>query len=186
MANLVKHRFVSAKTDGADASQVQPSNWNDGHVFAGGNAGDLLTRDPTDATYGAKWEPPAVVGVWANYTPTFTSSGSQPSGASLQGSYVLIGKTCHFKIKLTITAGTVQGSGIWWFGLPVDSVQSGIQGFAVIVDAGTMIYTYPVMYADINRVYIYANVPPFQVGPGCPIAFVAGDEIQILGTFQAL
>jgi len=58
MANLVKHRFQSAKTDGADATQIQPSNWNDGHVFSGGNAGDQLTRDPTDATYGAKWTTP--------------------------------------------------------------------------------------------------------------------------------
>lgn len=55
MANILKHRFASAKADGADATQVQPSHWNDGHAFSGGNAGDLLIRDPTDATYGAKW-----------------------------------------------------------------------------------------------------------------------------------
>ena len=58
MANLIKHRFVSPKADGADATQVRASNWNDGHLFIGGNAGDILTRDPTDATYGAKWAAP--------------------------------------------------------------------------------------------------------------------------------
>lgn len=57
MANIVKHRFVSAKTNGPDATQIQPSNWNDGHLFTGGAADDLLTRDPTDATFGAKWGP---------------------------------------------------------------------------------------------------------------------------------
>jgi hypothetical protein len=56
--NLLKHRFVSGKSDGADASQVQPSNWNDGHTFSGGAAGDVLTRDPTDPNYGAKWGAP--------------------------------------------------------------------------------------------------------------------------------
>ncbi len=56
MANVLKHRFASGKADGPDATQVQPSNWNDGHLFSGGNAGDLLTRDPTDASYGAAWQ----------------------------------------------------------------------------------------------------------------------------------
>jgi hypothetical protein len=60
MANVLKHRFVSVKADGADATQVQPSNWNDGHAFSGGAAGDVLTRDPTDAAFGAIWAPPAV------------------------------------------------------------------------------------------------------------------------------
>jgi hypothetical protein len=57
MANVVKHRFLSAKTDGADLTQVQPSHWNDGHLFTGGAAGDLLMRDPTDPTFGAAWHP---------------------------------------------------------------------------------------------------------------------------------
>jgi hypothetical protein len=55
MANVLTHRFTSPKADGADGTQVQPSHWNDGHKFIGGNAGDLLVRDPTDATFGAKW-----------------------------------------------------------------------------------------------------------------------------------
>ena len=56
MANVLKHRFTSAKSDGADATQVQPSHWNDGHAFTGGAAGDVLTRDPTDAAFGATWQ----------------------------------------------------------------------------------------------------------------------------------
>jgi hypothetical protein len=57
MANILKHRFVSAVTDSADPTLIQPSNWNDGHIFSGGSAGGMLIRDPTDATYGAKWLP---------------------------------------------------------------------------------------------------------------------------------
>lgn len=30
----VKHKFVSAKSDGADATLVRPSNWNDVHAIA--------------------------------------------------------------------------------------------------------------------------------------------------------
>ena len=57
MTDLLKHRFVSPKLDGADTQQVQPSHWNDGHRFQGGNAGEVLTRDPTDLSFGAKWAP---------------------------------------------------------------------------------------------------------------------------------
>src|ERR1044071_1301002 len=37
MANTLKHRFVSAKADGADTSVVRPSDWNNDHIFAGGS-----------------------------------------------------------------------------------------------------------------------------------------------------
>ena len=53
--NVVRHRFSSAKIDGPDPGQIQPSHWNDGHLFTGGAAGDVLARDPTDATFGATW-----------------------------------------------------------------------------------------------------------------------------------
>src|SRR5262245_66289053 len=58
MPNILRHRFVSTKADGPDPSQIQPSYWNDGHNFTGGNGGDVLTRDPTDANYGAVWTSP--------------------------------------------------------------------------------------------------------------------------------
>jgi len=57
MTDVLKHRFTSPKLDGADTQQVQPSHWNDGHKFQGGNAGEVLTRDPADLSFGAKWTP---------------------------------------------------------------------------------------------------------------------------------
>lgn len=75
MANVLKHRFVSGKTDGPDTSQIQPSNWNDGHAFTGGNAGDVLTRDPSDATYGATWGPSGAPIVGSTDTTVLTLPG---------------------------------------------------------------------------------------------------------------
>lgn len=60
MTDVLKHRFVSPKLDGVDTQQVQPSHWNDGHKFQGGNSGEVLTRDPSDLTFGAKWTPIAI------------------------------------------------------------------------------------------------------------------------------
>jgi hypothetical protein len=54
MANIVKHKFVSGIPDGADSTQVRPSNWNDEHAFAGGSHNQLLKRD-TGATDGVSW-----------------------------------------------------------------------------------------------------------------------------------
>ena len=116
MANIVKHRFASGKTDGPDASQVQPSHWNDGHLFSGGNAGDLLARDPTDASFGAKWTaPPAPVGVWqtipfdtANFLTDSGMTWTVASGGVLSNRYMVVGKTLfwYFWIDGTI-AGTM-------------------------------------------------------------------------------
>ncbi len=55
MAQIVTHPFVSAKSDGSDATKVQPSNWNAAHAFLGGVNGNLLIRDTGDPTYGAAW-----------------------------------------------------------------------------------------------------------------------------------
>lgn len=57
MANVLNHRFVSGVADSTDPTLIQPSNWNDGHVFTGGAQGMLLGRHLTDATYGATWFP---------------------------------------------------------------------------------------------------------------------------------
>lgn len=40
-----KHKFASAKADGADATLVRPSNWNDTHTIA-----NLLTAYTTNQT----------------------------------------------------------------------------------------------------------------------------------------
>ena len=46
MAASVTHAFVSPKGDGADATLVRPSNWNDGHVVA-----NVLASDTEDQTF---------------------------------------------------------------------------------------------------------------------------------------
>lgn len=79
MSNVLAHLFASAKTDGADATQVQPSNWNAGHAFSGGALGSILYRDTGDATYGAAWLAGATgVLTWsgAGVAPTVTASPS--------------------------------------------------------------------------------------------------------------
>jgi len=111
MANVTRHRFASGKTDGPDATQVQPSNWNDGHVYTGGAAGDVLTRDPTDATYGAKWTTPTPIGAWVavpfnagDFTAGDGASWIVTSGNVLQFDYSLVGRRMFLDFLLVQTS----------------------------------------------------------------------------------
>ncbi len=62
MALQINHRFVSPKSDGADASMVRPSNWNESHNITTGSGGVLLGRldpgggDVTGQTIQAVWD----------------------------------------------------------------------------------------------------------------------------------
>lgn len=111
MANLVKHRFLSAKADGPDATQVQPSHWNDGHLFSGGLAGDVLTRDPTDATYGAKWSTPAPPVVPLTTVTTITHAGSGSTNTPYvvipPGAGMIIDVDCSNLVPISVHGFTV-------------------------------------------------------------------------------
>ena len=191
MANVLKHRFVSAKTDGADASQIQPSNWNDGHAFSGGAAGDVLTRDPTDAAFGAIWK---TLGVWTPYTPVWSTNGTQPAigNGVLKGRFTTIGKTCHCTISVTIGTTTLQGSGAWFFLIPTAVQQDGqntISGIA-LAQKGTgngIVHVGAVRFSGQN---VFFQMTGFQGGgvlaPGVPFAWEAADTLDASFTFTIL
>jgi hypothetical protein len=97
------HRFRSAKADGADASQVQPSHWNDGHAFTGGANGYTLIRDVNDGAYGATWAP---FGLWipvpfdpTNFgTPTPGVTWTVAAGDVAVQRYAVVGLTMHYHV----------------------------------------------------------------------------------------
>lgn len=62
MSALIFHVFNDAHSDGSDATLVNPSNWNDGHKFTGGNNGSIPLRDTSDGTYGSSWLASVAVG----------------------------------------------------------------------------------------------------------------------------
>lgn len=78
MALEVKHKFASAKTDGTDATLIQPSNWNDTHdiTLASGN---LLGR----STAGAGSAEEISIGSGLSLSGGVLSATGSGSGASL-------------------------------------------------------------------------------------------------------
>jgi hypothetical protein len=106
------HRFRSAKPDGPDATQVQPSHWNDGHAFTGGTQGYTLVRDTSDPNYGATWRPD---GIWipvpfdpANYFTADAGVAWTVIGSGVQvHRYTIVGFTMRLHVAVS---GTLTGS----------------------------------------------------------------------------
>jgi hypothetical protein len=93
MTISLKHTFASAKTDSADATLVQPSNWNQEHVLTAA-AGKVLGRDTSGA--GAVQELPISV----------TSAGNVtiPNNFAVTGTTGLTGTTTLVDLTSTGTA----------------------------------------------------------------------------------
>ena len=184
MANIVKHRFASPKSDGPDPTQIQPSNWNDGHAFTGGNAGDMLTRDPSDATYGAKWSPG---GLWQSYAPLWKIlSGTPPSlgNGTLVGRYAVVGKTCHFHIDLGFGSTTINGSGIYVFTMPVAAPTSYHLAFSIWAYLASTYYQLAPQIGGPDEFYMYVIGTGSPWSNTVPVAPVSGNHVHVTGTYE--
>jgi hypothetical protein len=98
MAITVKHKFVSAIPDGADATIVRPSNWNDDHDLTG-------TIPVANGGTGASTLTGYVVG---NGTSAFTASSTIPSG-DITGLGTMSTQNAN---AVAITGGSINGTTI--------------------------------------------------------------------------
>lgn len=90
MAVSLKHLFQSAKSDGADNTVVQPSDWNDEHVLSLA-AGKVLGRDTSGD--GAAQELPIAVNTSGDVGIGTTSPGSK---LDVKGTLRLSGATSGY------------------------------------------------------------------------------------------
>jgi hypothetical protein len=130
MTISLKHTFQSAKADGPDASQVQPSNWNSEHTLTCSTA-VLLGR--TTASTGVVEELTAGTGITL-------SSGSVSVTAGLYAASGANTDITALDQDVTITAtGTIAADTIGYRGLPQNSQTSSYT--LALADAGKMINT---------------------------------------------
>lgn len=84
----IKPVFQSAKADGPDATQIQPSTYNAGQVVSGGSDGQLLAYDSGQTSHVVGTTSPHVVGVvYALATPPSPGQGQAwfvRNGATLE------------------------------------------------------------------------------------------------------
>jgi len=98
MAITVKHKFVSAIPDGADATVVRPSNWNDDHDLTGTIP---VANGGTGATTLTGY-------VYGNGTATMTASTTVPSTA-ITGLGTMSTQNAN---AVAVTGGSVDGTTI--------------------------------------------------------------------------
>lgn len=128
-----------------------------------------------------------VPGAWTTYTPSLTSWAV--GNGTLSGSYVQIGKTVTFKIKLT-AGSTTTFTSVPTFGLPVTAI------------SGDELYAYNCIGFDssING-YFFGNIIPisttgiqpawrttaltYSVGASIPFTPATSDIFYFSGTYEA-
>ena len=130
------------------------------------------------------------VGVWANFTPTWTATTTNPTlgNGTLTGRFVQIGKTVHFSMILTLGSTTTIGSGNYRFSLPVacaGATYSPIGSSHLRDNSGPDFRLYPAFLVTSTTVGVMNGATAAQLTNTTPWTWAVGDEIRVNGTYEA-
>lgn len=134
-----------------------------------------------------------MVGVWEDYTPVWTATGTAPSigSGTLTGRSVTIGTTVHFIIKLTGASDTTWGTGSYSWTLPVAAAAStDFVGDLFVGDssAGSSAYSTGIAFVGASGTtvggYVGAKNGAAAVTSSNPQTFASGDRIWLAGTYE--
>lgn len=137
---------------------------------------------------------------WTTYTPTWTATTTNPAigngTITDTGAYVQIGKTVHFRLKITMGSTTTFGTGGFYVGLPVahnHGTESQI-GRLHMYDSssntrcGGVGYTHS---ASTSNIFLsYPNATTSQnslsgITSSAPFTWAASDVLSVTGTYEA-
>lgn len=136
---------------------------------------------------------------WGSYTPTWTASTNPAIGNGTitdAGAYVQIGKTVHFRLKITMGSTTTFGSGGFYVGLPVahnHGVESQIGRVHLLDSSANSRYTavaYTHSGSSSNLFLSYINAAASQntlsgITATAPFTWAASDVLSVTGTYEA-
>lgn len=133
-------------------------------------------------------EPLLVLGdPWTAYSPTWGASGTAPAVGNgvLAGSHRIVGKTCDFRIELTMGSTTTYGTGTYEFSLPITPawrVHSAV-GVATVLDTSAgavMSRTCTLRGTGVSVRDDAGNA----IGLGVPFTWATGDVVLMSGTYE--
>ncbi|UUW87394.1 hypothetical protein [Pimelobacter simplex] len=136
----------------------------------------------------------AIGDAWTSYTPTWTSSSTQPAlgNGTATGRYLQAGKLIVYRSAVAMGTTTTFGAGQYYLSLPVAAHVTGTQlvhGEAVI---GSSVYVIRgrILTADTTKAFLYcspttAGAADRAVSPTTPGSFANGSQIIVTGIYEA-
>ena len=143
---------------------------------------------------GSAWVPHGTNGAWKTWTPTVVAGpgGNALGNGSIAGQYTQIGKTVHFRLKMTAGTTTVIGTSVFAVTNPVTRADSGTQAIGNTVYGDITASSWPghcYIYDNLITFYSFIGLNGVYVYPlvaGQPFAWAAGDNLIANGTYDCL
>lgn len=130
---------------------------------------------------------------WQSYTPSWTSSGTNPSigNGSIVGAYSQAGKLVNFRAQVTIGTTTTFGTGVYFLTTPVAVLPFRWMFTGAVRDTSPLV-TYAALGECTSGQSIALRVMPSTagnsltaMGQGTPITLASGDSFVISGSYEA-
>lgn len=130
---------------------------------------------------------------WTSFTPALsTENGTWTIGnGTIEAAYKLIGKTCHFRAKITVGSTTSIGAGTLNIGLPFTAKNANYQFPVSLLDAGNAWYQATANGMYLNNTSKFAMICYSGTGRtssgvtnNTPFSFLDGDYISVSGSYE--
>jgi hypothetical protein len=132
---------------------------------------------------------------WTTYVPTWAAITTNPAigNGTLQGFYMRIGKTIHFRVVITMGSTTTYGTGQWYATLPVAPVSTlgRLQFNSSYYDSAIADRSGVATWDSANsRVLLHswpttAGAALAQVSATVPHTWGTSDQVVVGGTYEA-
>lgn len=141
-----------------DATYASP---NTTVTITGGNDYSLANASISDRYYSYAASPRGFPGYF-NYTPTWTSTGTQPTlgNGTLNGRFWIQGSEVKFWFELNFGSTTSGGTGNWRFALPTPAL-SGIRGLLPVNARDAGVSSYPRFALITDQAYSGSYIEVF-------------------------
>jgi hypothetical protein len=151
-----------------------------------------VTTDDDELGYynGSAWVPAARMSSWITFTPSFAGV-TLGTGSTVDARYLLVGKTLHIRVGITLGTGGSMGAGPYMT-LPASLVATGISPSPLwMIDASVQFFT-GIAYSTSNIIVFYVNNATStygivnSVGPAVPFGtnWGVGDQLFFNMSFE--
>ena len=127
-----------------------------------------------------------VVDTWTSYTPTWSSSGTQPvlNNGTITGKYIRSGKFVTANVNLTMGGTTTFGTGTYFLSLPITAASTADVGAALIYDSSvdTNRRAGAAVLSTTSLVAFYADG---TVAATVPFTWASSDVLRFTITYEA-